>query len=798
MNGSIACMTEDRLRQLADDDLSPREWADLEGHVTGCGHCRALMDEIAADADWRQELRHAFSSGNDSNCTPGQEFLADDDVHQDGEGPYQRLLELLGPTDDPRMLGRIGPYEITGILGRGGMGVVFKGFDGALNRYVAIKMLLPHLATSGAARKRFAREAQASAAVVNDHVMAIHAVAEWQGMPYLVMPYSRGASLQKRLDDEGPLGVAEILRIGMQAAAGLAAAHAQGLVHRDVKPANILLADGVERVTLTDFGLARAVDDVSLTQIGVLAGTPPYMSPEQARCQSVDARSDLFSLGSVLYAMCTGRAPFRADSSYAVLLLVSDKEPCPMREINPEIPAWLCSIVSKLMAKLPDDRFATAGEVAELLQNCLAHLQQPANVPLPSCLSKLHPSAAPRRRLSLTIPVSIVAAALGLFSAGILGSQLATPSDADAKKDNPDADGKILNPPVQAPPPPKVVPATPEQQRAIATLQRLNATIKFDRSGRVFQVNFEPGAVVDDILEELLPLTEIVNLSLQGTKVTDAGLKHVAGFKKLQQLYLGQTTVTDAGLKELATLERLTHLGLENTHITDAGIHSISNLKNINYLNIGGTAITDGCLKAVGGFQQMGMLCLYSTAVTDAGMKELKGLTNLRTLLLNDTDLTDAGIKELEPLKQLKKIDVHNTAITQAGFKALKEAVPAVKLEADSDAELGHSGRSHSWLTAAGVVAGIVALSLVGVVLVVRKRQNGGKTQLSAEQLQKETSSPAVPLAVAVQCPNCQRKLRAKAELAGKAVKCPGCGSAVAIPGPEAALPSAQPAQPNG
>src|SRR5262249_23702679 len=119
--------------------------------------------------------------------------------------------------------------------------VVFKGFDAALNRYVAIKMLLPHLATSGAARKRFAREAQASAAVVNDHVMAIHAVAEWQGMPYLVMPYVRGVSLQKRLDDRGPLGVAEILRIGMQAAAGLAAAHAQGLVHRDVKPANILL-----------------------------------------------------------------------------------------------------------------------------------------------------------------------------------------------------------------------------------------------------------------------------------------------------------------------------------------------------------------------------------------------------------------------------------------------------------------------------------------------------------------------------------------------------------------------------
>ena len=181
--------------------------------------------------------------------------------------------------------------------------------------------------------------------------MAIHCVAEWQGTPYLVMPYERGVSLQKRIHDQGPLELREILRIGMQTAAGLAAAHAQGLVHRDVKPANILLDEGVERVTLTDFGLARAVDDASLTRNGVLAGTPQYMSPEQARGQAVDVRSDLFSLGSVLYAMCTGRSPFRADSSYGVLRLITDDEPTPVREINPEIPEWMCSIIAKLMSK---------------------------------------------------------------------------------------------------------------------------------------------------------------------------------------------------------------------------------------------------------------------------------------------------------------------------------------------------------------------------------------------------------------------------------------------------------------
>ena len=196
--------------------------------------------------------------------------------------------------------------------------------------------------------------------MVHDNVIEIYGVAEAAGLPYLVMPYVRGPSLQRRLDDEGPLAVVEILRVGMQAAAGLAAAHAQGLVHRDVKPANILLADGIERVKLTDFGLARAADDASLTKTGIIAGTPQYMSPEQARGEAVDQRSDLFSLGSVLYAMCTGRPPFRAETSYGVLRRITDEEPRPIREINPEIPEWLCGIVAKLMAKRPDDRFQSA------------------------------------------------------------------------------------------------------------------------------------------------------------------------------------------------------------------------------------------------------------------------------------------------------------------------------------------------------------------------------------------------------------------------------------------------------
>jgi len=371
-----------RIELFLQQKLSDAEQTAFESHLSHCDDCcRRLEASSARDDIWsgvREFLR-------DQRLPP--DGLPSGDSDRTGEDIFSSqatVLKLLAPTDDDRMLGRWGTYEVVGVVGTGGMGVVLKAFDTALNRYVAIKILAPHLGSSGSARRRFSREAQASAAVVHDNVIEIYHVAEAAGLPYLVMPYVRGPSLQRRLDNEGPLAVVEILRVGMQAAAGLAAAHAQGLVHRDVKPANILLADGVVRVKLTDFGLARAADDASLTKTGFIAGTPQYMSPEQSRGEPVDQRSDLFSLGSVLYAMCIGRPPFRAETSYGVLRRITDEEPRPIREINPDIPDWLCHIVEKLMAKRPDDRFQSAAEVAKLLEECLAHVQQPTAVPLPT------------------------------------------------------------------------------------------------------------------------------------------------------------------------------------------------------------------------------------------------------------------------------------------------------------------------------------------------------------------------------------------------------------------------------
>ena len=409
------CLTSETLEQLASGELAPASIREIETHVDDCERCRQMLTAVESDSQWQEEIFPVLRMREDLNFQRAES--------SDAEYESQTLasvLRLLGPSDDPHMLGRIGSYEIVSVIGRGGMGVVFKAFDGALNRFVAIKMLLPHLAASGAARKRFAREGRAAAAVIDDNVMPIYKVDQWQGNPYLVTQYSRGMTLQQRIRDQGPLEVNEILRIAMQTAKGLDAAHAQGLVHRDIKPSNILLDGSVERAMLTDFGLARAVDDASITRTGTITGTPQYMSPEQACGESVDTRSDLFGLGCVMYAMCTGRPPFRADNSYAILRLIADKEPRPIQEINSDIPSWLSTVISRLMSKRAEDRYADAAEVAELCEACLAHAQQPTAVALPDALarsvSNRGQSSSWRKWLAIASIVFLLVFAGGLFA----------------------------------------------------------------------------------------------------------------------------------------------------------------------------------------------------------------------------------------------------------------------------------------------------------------------------------------------------------------------------------------------
>ncbi len=439
MNMQQTC-DPDRLEAFVRGELSEQQESELTAHLDRCVTCgEELERRVAAEDQWREASELLTHRTHRSN----QLHLANDPITSGSlatstafSEQTDQVVGMLAPTDDPEMLGRIGGYEVSGVIGCGGMGVVFKAHDRSLDRVVAIKVMAPHLAGSGAARKRFARESKAAAAVLHPNVIAIYCVADDPKLPYLVMPYIGGASLQKRVEADGPLCTQDTLRIGQQIAAGLAAAHAQGLVHRDIKPANILLERGVERVTITDFGLARAVDDATMTRSGVIAGTPQYMSPEQARGESIDHRSDLFSLGSVLYMMCAGHSPFRAETTFGILRRISDNQPRSLREINPDVPEWLCAIIEKLHAKEPSERFQSAEEVAELLEGCLAHVQQPATTQLPTSVEQLsqllpvattapQPARTQLRQLFYNPPpvgkfIAAAAGAFALFFAGIL------------------------------------------------------------------------------------------------------------------------------------------------------------------------------------------------------------------------------------------------------------------------------------------------------------------------------------------------------------------------------------------
>jgi serine/threonine-protein kinase len=403
-----------RLRSLLSDELTEPERENVIRHLDHCESCRRTLEELAAGSRlWSdlRDLRNPVPTRDRDGFADRHAPLELTPAH--GYSDQDVSLAFLAPSERPGSLGRLGTYEITELLGHGGSGVVLKAFDAGLGRTVAIKVLAPHLAINAAARSRFAREARAAAAVVHENVVAIYAVDSWNGLPYLVMPCIAGRSLQERVDRDGPLAVREILRIGMQAALGLAAAHEQGLVHRDIKPSNILLENGVERVKLSDFGLARAVDDASLTQSGVVAGTPQYMSPEQARGDAVDHRSDLFSLGSVMYFMCAGHPPFRAGSTPAVLRRVSDERPRPLREINVETPDWLAEIVDRLLAKDPQARYSSAGEVAGVMKHHLAELQRTGTSA--SLQRRSNASAPSRRRVG-----GQVAVAAGLLIGAVL------------------------------------------------------------------------------------------------------------------------------------------------------------------------------------------------------------------------------------------------------------------------------------------------------------------------------------------------------------------------------------------
>ncbi|MFN0018559.1 MAG: serine/threonine-protein kinase [Pirellulaceae bacterium] len=285
----------------------------------------------------------------------------------------------LGPPLSAGDIGTLGPYRVVRELGRGGMGSVYLAIDTRLDRKLALKVMLPQLAADPVASQRFLREARATAKVTNDNVVTVYEADERDGVTYIAMQFLQGYPLDEYLRKKGRPGISQIIRIGRETASGLAAAHKTGLIHRDIKPANLWLEAPKGRVKVLDFGLAKPVDgDVEVSQSGMILGTPAYMSPEQARGLKLDGRSDVFSLGGVLYYLCTGRFPFEGPTPMAVLTALAVDEPPPVRELNPAVPPPLADLIHQMLAKIPDKRPRSADDVVQRLRKIAEDLAQSA------------------------------------------------------------------------------------------------------------------------------------------------------------------------------------------------------------------------------------------------------------------------------------------------------------------------------------------------------------------------------------------------------------------------------------
>jgi serine/threonine protein kinase len=421
MSVHTPCPDHQRLEGLLRDNLPQGEQSALAEHVGDCTACQRELDRLASgpSAEALRQAERDRPPADSAYWAAVRELNAD--VTQPGSGerprPPEVPLEFLARSDDPAHLGRLDHFAILGVVGRGGMGVVLRGFDTHLERDVAVKVLDPMLAHDETARRRFCRESRTAASISHENVVTVHHVAreESTDLPYLVMQLIDGEALDERLARVGRLPLKDVVRIGAQVAAGLAAAHEKGLIHRDVKPANVLLERGTDRVKLTDFGLARAAADVRLTRTGLVTGTPLYMAPEQARGEEIDARADLFSLGVLLYELCTGRTPFDARSPLAVLKRLTDERHQPVRALNSDIPEWLAAVIDRLLAKSPADRFQSAREVADLLDFQWSAMRTTSDVVAACPQKRTH-----RLRQVLVILAAVVAGALATAAAAVL------------------------------------------------------------------------------------------------------------------------------------------------------------------------------------------------------------------------------------------------------------------------------------------------------------------------------------------------------------------------------------------
>lgn len=621
------------------------------------------------------------------------------------------------------------------------MGVVFEAEETSLRRRVALKVLHQGLVHDATAKRRFLREAQAAASVTHDNIVPIHHVGEDRGVPYLAMPMLRGETLESKLGREGRLPAREAVRIAREVAEGLAAAHERGLLHRDVKPGNIWIEEGSGRVKLLDFGLARSDrGGETLTEVGIISGTPEYMSPEQAAGEGLGPASDVYSLGCVLYRMCAGRTPLSGKTSVAVLAALASRKPRPPHEVSLGVPRELSRMIMRSLEKDPRDRPTSAVAVREILARIEEGLERPA--PESSSTSWGRWAAA----FGVALIVAILLAAL-VFSraaaggtvvvevneggavvsvAGMQGIRVTSGDNESVRIDlraghhgiHVSKDGFTT----------ESLEVTLEAGKTETVRVRLERVVPIDPDRRAAEWVLGLGGVIDirphpqDQLSKVdnrgqLPAAgfKVVRIHLGwNEKLTDEGLGNLEGLTQLEELVLSYTGVGDRGLRRLEKLKSVRRLCLENTKVTDDGLFylrgltqlfelllggakisdrdrltHLSELKLLRSLGLNNTAVGDESISTINRFPELDYLNLGDTRVTQQGIARLREWRNLRRLAINGGPLDDDAVPILQRYRTLQFLAVQKTGITVKGLSSLTGMKELEELLLDERAAAG-------------------------------------------------------------------------------------------------------------
>ncbi len=544
-----------------------------------------------------------------------------------------------------------GRYEILEEIGKGGMGVVYKARQPALQKLYAIKML--HSVHVNETILRFEREAKAISKLDHVNLITSHDFGvSTDGRPYMVMDFIEGTALAKKIQTDRTLSLKQTLAICVQIARGMAYAHAQGVLHRDLKPGNIMLItqqDGNLLVKIIDFGIAKVIEadePHDLTRTGDVFGSPYYMSPEQAVGRGIDERSDIYSLGCVMYEMLTGVLPFRGASAFETLY-AHINEPVPTLRSNApkeHFPAAVEKLVAKALAKEQKDRWQSMSELESELNSLLRVLDSPWK----SLLHHLDFETPAARKLKMSHLVAI--AAVSTMSIVALISFWPSSSAPPIKEKHDLAGMDYLR----------------EQK-----LDDPNELAKPVILNGPNEVSLESLDCSDEALKWCRQRNDILKLNLCGTSITGTGLKYLTHLP-LRVLQMNETGVSVLdSVKYIPTLESLE---LNKTLINGPSLVPITKLSNLKALRVQDDRLSDDAIESIIKLPKLEYLSLsHNPGITDDGVAKLMDLKELRSLRLASLRISDEGLQNIDRLKHLRTLDLSGTNITDKTLDKIKE-----------------------------------------------------------------------------------------------------------------------------